>query len=107
MTARQPSCSAKTRRGVRGEHRQVAKLSVVGPVNSGPRMHSRWWNVLRIAFAETADASHCVEALLEGGEAAIRPATHAAAAVLGAPRIILGFRAGSHGKRSNEYSQDE
>ncbi len=74
---------------------------------SSSRARPRWRNVLRIWLAETADASNRVEALLEGGEAAIHPAAHAAAAILCAPRIILGFRAGSHCKRSKEYSQDE
>jgi hypothetical protein len=64
------------------------------------RPHNRR-NVLRIANANTADPTDSGYALIEGGEAAIAAAA-APAAVLGAPRIVLGI-----GVRARSRDADE
>jgi hypothetical protein len=58
-------------------------------------MWSRWGLILSISSAEPANPGHGVQTLLKRREAAIRtaPTAEVAAAIVSAPRIILGFSA--------------
>ena len=58
-------------------------IAAVTPVRSRRRA------ILRIGLTETADAAHRGQALLKSGEAAIGGAAQRAAAVIGAPWIVL------------------
>jgi len=57
---------------------------------------------LRIAIAESALAGQCGHALLESRKPAVLPAAAAAAAVNGAPRIVLRLRAAWQRTRGSE-----
>ncbi len=70
-------------------------------------MRSRWGDVLGIRLAEAPDTPHGVEALLERSEPTISAATHAAAAVLGAPWIILGLGVSARDHSGGANSEGE